>query len=142
MWGIVSAVERMPEWHSGVESALHAAGPAEGVGRRQTVVRDLRWHRVDMLQEVIAWEPRRRLGLRHVEERVEDRLVTGVRNFVTTVTIEPQGEVSYVGVEYRWHARFGIPWLQSLLAGGRVMGRELDETLRRLDDAVLRERAA
>ncbi|MSQ24858.1 MAG: hypothetical protein EXR49_01040 [Dehalococcoidia bacterium] len=142
VWRIVSVAERMPKWYSGVETASHVGGPVEGVGRRQSAVRDLRWHRVDMLLEVVAWEPRRRLDLRHVEERIQGRLVTGVRNFVTSVTIAPQGEAASVTVEYRWRARFGIPWLQSLLVGGRVMGRELDETLRRLEAAALKERAA
>ena len=142
VWRIVSPAERMPEWYSGVETASHTEGSAAGVGRRQAAVRDLRWHRVDMLLEVIAWEPRRRLDLRHVEERIQGRLVTGVRDFVTSVTIAPQGEAAHVTIEDRWRARFGIPWLQSVLAGGRVMGRELDETLRRLDAAALKEQAA
>lgn len=133
VWGLIASVERLPEWFAGVEAAASLPGPVEGIGRRQRLTRYLRGHTVEMEQEVVAWDPPRLLALRHVRESIEGRDVTGVRNFVTRLTLAPVGGGTRVTIQYEWGARFGIAWLQSMLLGGRVMGRELLQTLRRVE---------
>lgn len=132
VWRVIAPVERLPRWLSGVESAALLSGPAEGVGRRHRLVRLLYGREVQVEQEVAVWEPGRVLSLRHVREVVEGRDSTGVRNFHTTVALSPQGQKTRVSVEYRWDSPLGIPFVQSLMAG-RVMGKELRETLRNIE---------
>ncbi len=133
VWRIVAPVERLPDWLAGAERATPLGGPAEGVGRRHRLVRSLYGRAVETEQEVAAWEAGRLLDLRHVKETVEGREATAVGDFHTVLTLDPAGQGTRVRIAYRWRARLGIPWLQSLLLGGRVMGKELAESLRNIE---------
>ena len=133
VWDVVSTVEGLSRWFDGVESASHAGGPEAGVGRRQRLQRNLYGRDMEVQQEVVAWEPPSLLRLAHVRERMDNRDVTSVRNFHTTVRLERSGEKTQTTIEYSWSAGFGVPWLQSLIFGGRVMGREIKGMLRSID---------
>ena len=135
IWTLISTVEGLSSWHPGVVSAQHVDGPQEGVGRRHRMERMLYQHDLQVEQEVVEWEPGRRITLAHRRETIDDSEVVGVRDFTTTVDIQSvdEGAASKVMVTYRWTARIGIPWIQSVLFGGRVMGRELNETLEKIN---------
>ena len=132
-WRAISPLESVPQWLSGVESVEHTGGPAEGVGRRQRVTRVLYRHDVEIDQEVVAWEPEKLLAMRHIRERSDGRELSAVRDFHTTVTLAPQSDGTRVRVEYTWSAWLGVAWLFSLIFGGRVMSRELRETLEKIE---------
>ena len=92
-------------------------------------------HDLQIEQEVVEWEPESRITLAHRTELIDGSQTTGVKDFRTTVDLQPAGEDrTLVTVEYRWTARFGVPWLQSFLLGGRVMGREIREMLASIND--------
>ena len=132
-WRAISPLESVPQWLSGVESVEHTGGPTEGVGRRQRVTKLLYAHDVEIDQEVVAWEPEKVLAIRHIRESSDGRELSAVRDFRTTVTLTPQSDGTLVHVEYYWSARLGRPWLFSLIFGGRVMSRELRETLEKIE---------
>ena len=134
VWGLVSTIEGLSSWYPGVVSAEHAGGPESGVGRRHRMERMLYMHDLQVEQEVVEWEPGSRITLAHRRETIDGSEVVGVRNFTTTVEVQPVADdETRIAVEYRWTARFGIPWLQSFFLGGRVMGRELLEMLEKIN---------
>ena len=136
IWGLIAPVERIPEWLSGAETAQHASGPAEGVGRRQRVATVLHGLDVEIDQEVIAWERNKTLGVRYLRQVSQGREMVGVRNFRMAVTLSPEDGGTQTRVEYTWDARWGIAWLFSLLMAGRVMGKEMLATLKNIEKAA------
>ena len=133
VWRVIDSVDRIPEWSSGVESATHLAGPERGLGRKQRLNRILYSHELEVEQEVVVWEPGRILALGHLRESVDGRETSGVKNFVTTISMTAEGVGSRVGLEYRWDTGFGIAWVQSKLMAGRVMGKEIIQTLKNIE---------
>jgi carbon monoxide dehydrogenase subunit G len=138
VWRVIASADALAHWYPGGEESVHLAGPKEGVGRRQRLKRSLYGRVLEVELEVAAWEPGRLLALRHVRETVEGREVTGVRNFQTIVRLQPAGQRTAVTLAYQWRSPVGIAWLQSLL-GGRVMGKELNESLRRIEQLATGE---
>lgn len=136
IWALLAPVERVPEWLSGAVTAQRTSGPAEGVGRKQHVATVLHNYDVEIDQEVIAWEPPRTLGIRYLRQVSEGRELAGVKNFRMMVTLKSEGSGTRTRVEYTWDARWGTAWLFSFLLAGRVMGRELLETLRKIEATV------
>ena len=134
VWDLVSTIEGLSSWYPGVVSAEYAGGPESGAGRRHRMERMLYMHDLQVEQEIVEWEPGHRITLAHRRETIDGSEVVGVRNFTTTVEVQPAGEDgTRVTVEYRWTARLGISWLQSFFLGGRVMGRELLEMLEKIN---------
>ncbi len=135
IWEIVSAIEALPLWYSGVQSAEHVKGPGQGVGRRHRMERMLYSHDLQVEQEVVEWQSESRITLLDVGSTIDGAETSGgVQKFRTTVDLQPIGDGgTLVTVEYQWTARFGVPWLQSFLLGGRVMGREIREMLANID---------
>ena len=133
VWDVISSVDALPKWYHGVDSARHTGGPEEGVGRRQTIKRNLYGRDVDLEQDVVGWDPPGYLRLAHVRETIDGREVTGVRDFHTTIYLEANDDMTQATIEYSWSSGFGLAWLQGLLFGGRVMGRELKEMLRNIE---------
>ena len=132
IWKLIAPVESIPLWMSSVETAEHLSGPAEGVGRMQRLSRQLRYHPLETDQEIVAWEPGRRMSLVHRRETIRGREASGVRDFTMTLTLSGFEDGSLVRIEYRWKARLGMAWLKSVLAGGRVMGSELMGTMNKI----------
>lgn len=136
IWEAISPVESIPKWLSGAEKAEHLSGGKEGKGRRQRVTLAMHTHTLETDQEVVAWEPAKRLETLNLRETMGGKELTGVRRFRTAIILSPAGKGTRVRAEYSWDARFGLPWLLSILFAGRVMGRELRETLTRINDLV------
>lgn len=136
VWKAIASVEDLPSWLAGVQSASHVSGPAEGVGRLQRVSRVIYRHDVETEQEVTIWEPPRRMQVRHIKETSEGRELQGVQDFRMTVTVHPAGDRTNALIEYSWSARPGLSWLLSVIFGGRTMGRELSDTLKKIDALV------
>ncbi len=136
IWQAISTVESLPDWLAGVQSASHISGPSEGVGRRQRISRVIYQHDVEVEQEVTAWEPGRRMEVKHLRETSGGRDLQGVQDFLLTVTLSPAGQRTEVRVEYSWKARAGVTWLLSVLFGGKTMGRELSDTLKKIEVLV------
>ena len=132
IWKLIATVESIPLWMSSVESAEYLSGPAEGVGRMQRLYRQLRYHLLETDQEIVSWEPGRKMSLVHRRELFRGREVSGVREFTMTLTLTEFGGSSVVRVEYRWKASLGLSWLKSVVGGGRVMGGELIGTLKKI----------
>ena len=136
VWQAISSVESLPDWFSGVESATHTGGPQAGLGRKQRVTRLLYQHDIDVEQEVVAWEPGRLLEMRHVRESLDGREMQAMKDFHTRVSLSPHPDGTQVSIEYSWGASIGRTWLKSFLFGGRVMARELRETLKKIEGLV------
>jgi len=133
VWRAISPLERAPQWLAGVESVEHTGGPVEGVGRQQRLTKLLYKHDVEIDQEIAVWESQRQLSLKHVRESSGGKDLNGVRDFHTTVFLEPERRGTRVRVEYTWKASLGLAWLFSFLLGGRVMSGELKETLTKIE---------
>ena len=136
IWEAISTIDGLAKWFAGAESASHTGGPESGVGRKQTVRRVLYSHDVDVEQEVVGWDPPGYLRFSHLRETVEGREVRGVRNFHTTILLSPLEDATQVEIEYTWETGFGISWFQSLLLGGRVLGRDLTDMLKKIETLV------
>ncbi len=132
IWKLIAPVESIPLWMSDVDTAERVSGPAEGAGRMQRVTRPIRSLYLETEQEVVAWDPGRRMTLVHRRETYGGRETGGVRDFTMDVTLTGDQSGSVVRLEYRWKARLGMPWLQSALFGGRVMGSELMGTMNKI----------
>ncbi len=142
VWRAASALEDLPKWLSGIEGVQHTDGPAEGIGRKQLVSRELYGRESRLTQEVIAWEPERRISLKHLEETVDGAKAGGVRNFHTVITMRPIAERTEVELAYKWDSPMGLSWLLSLFLGGRVMGKEQNASLKLLEQLVTEEKRA
>ena len=139
IWLAISTVESLPQWLAGVQSAALVPGSANGKGRRQRLTKVLYKRDIDIEQEVTAWEPEHILAVRHVSESMAGRDLQGLRDFVMTITITPNGKGgARVLAQYEWTAGSFLPWLFSVLFAGRTMGRELRDTLAKLDELVTR----
>ena len=137
IWAAISTVESLPQWMPGVESARLVSGPAAGKGRRQRLIKQLYKRDIEIEQEVTAWEPEHLLAVRHLRETMGGRDLKGLRDFVMTVTITPNDKGgSRVLAQYEWTAGSFLPWLFSTLFAGRTMGRELRDSLAKIDEAA------
>ena len=132
IWDAISSVESLPQWMPGVLSAEHLGGPKTGTRRVQRVRKVLYRREVEIEQEVVWWEPESILSVRHVRETLGGRELRGLQDFVMTITIAPHDAGSRVVAQYAWHTRGFLPWLFSLLFAGRTMGRELRDTLAKI----------
>ncbi|MBI3744693.1 MAG: SRPBCC family protein [Chloroflexi bacterium] len=141
VWAVVAPMGRIPEWYSGAETVAHIAGPAEGVGRRQRVSRTMYGHQVETEQEVERWEPQAAIVVRNLSESVDGRATRGVQDFRTSLLLKDEKIGTTVTLAYEWKAPFGIAWVQSLLAGGRVMGKELRESLNSINKLAKGDKA-
>ena len=133
VWTAISTVESLPNWMPGVQSAEHTGGPKTGLQRRQRVHKTLYKREIEVEQEVVWWEPESILSVRHNRETIGGRELRSLQDFVMTVTIAPADKGSRVVAQYEWKTRGFMPWLSSVLFAGRIMGRELRETLARID---------
>lgn len=133
VWRAASALDDLPKWFSGVEAVQHTGGPAEGAGRRQLVSRTLYGRESRLTQEVTAWEPERRIALKHLEETVDGAKAGGVRDFHTIIAIRPIADRTEVTLAYEWRSPLGVSWLLSLFLAGRVMGKEQNASLKLLE---------
>ncbi len=136
VWRAAADMENLPKWLSGIEGVQHTDGPAEGIGRKQLVSRELYGRESRLTQEVAAWEPERRIALKHLEETVDGAKAGGVRNFHTVIIMRPIAERTEVALAYEWDSPLGISWLLSLFLGGRVMGKEQNASLKLLEKLV------
>lgn len=133
VWSAITPLERTPHWLAGVESVEHTGGPLLGAGRKQRVTKLLYNHDVEIDLEIVAWEPERLLSFRHLRESSGGKALTSVRDFHTTVFLQPEGLWTRVQVEYSWKVSWGLTWLLSLFLAGRVMGGELKSTLNKIE---------
>lgn len=133
IWKAISTVGSISKWLPGAMSAEQTGGPAEGKGRLQRVHRQLYSREIEIDQEVIGWEPERALGMRHLRETSNGRELRSLQDFVMTITIVEHGRGGRVRAEYAWTTQSLAPTLLSLLFAGRVMGRELQDVLGKID---------
>ena len=71
VWPLVSDPARMPEWFAFAERVEVLEGDGVGQRRRQHGHWGSKASEVD--QEIVAWEPPRRLAWRHLAERLDGR---------------------------------------------------------------------
>jgi uncharacterized protein YndB with AHSA1/START domain len=140
VWRAASRLDDLPKWLSGIEAVQHSGGPAEGIGRKQLVSRELYGRESRLTQEAVAWEPERRIALKHLEETVDGAKAGGVRNFHTVIAMRPIADRTEVTLAYEWDSPMGLSWLLSLFLGGRVMGKEQNASLKALEKLVMETR--
>ena len=71
VWSVVSDPARMPDWFAFAERVEVLGGDGVGQRRRQHGHWGSKASEVD--QEIVAWEPPRRLAWRHLAERLDGR---------------------------------------------------------------------
>lgn len=133
IWAAISSVESIPNWMPGVQTAEHTGGPKLGLQRHQRVRKLLYKREIEVDQEVVWWGPESILSIRHTRESIGGRELRSLQDFVMTMTIAQAGKGSRVVAEYEWKTRGFMAWLSSVLFAERIMGRELHDTLARID---------
>ena len=132
IWKAISPVSSIPHWVTVVDAAEYVSGPEEGLGRVQKLRIVSPKGIVEEEQEVVGWEPARRLEVLRRRASRDGLELLGVSNYRTAVSFEPANRGTRVRVSYSWDAQSGMTWLLTKLFGGRVAGRELRDTLRKI----------
>ena len=136
IWTSISSVESIPHWVAFVDSAEHVSGPAAGLGRVQKL--RLLSHKgyMEEEQEVVGWEPDSRLEVLRLRAARDGIELGAVSNYRTAINLHPAGEGTLVRVSCSWDTGSFATWLLTKLFGGRVAGRELRNTLRKIEHLV------
>ena len=135
VWPLVDDVTRMPEWFSFADGMEILEG--RGLGRRQRLHGHWGKKQSEIDQQVVVYEPGRRLGWRHEAERLDGRPAPRfAAETVFTVQLDPEGSGTRVRLESHQVPASGVKGLVMRLFGEREVARNMEESLERLAAVV------
>lgn len=123
LWADLASLERWQRWMPGLKEASLLTEQSDGVGRRQRLIVEGSFGHTEIEQEIIAWEPGRRIAwrdLRHVVEGVERNFMADV---TTTIELHPSERGTRVVIIGTGRPLGPLAWILNLaMARGRVKG--------------------
>jgi len=137
IWELIAAVENLPQWMPGVQTAKLLGIQRTGIGRRQQVTQD--WREWVQEQVLIAWEPGRRIGWRTLTNQIRGKKLEQIEDLQTIITLTEQGEQTRVRIETSWSPVGLKGKLFSLLSLKPVLRRQLRGALQELETSAGRE---
>lgn len=113
LWDVLEPIERHVDWMADAESIEFISSQRRGVGTRFFCVTKVGPIRMRDLMSITAWEPDRRMGVRH------DGLVTGAGEF----TLEPVDGGR--GTRFTWTEELAPRWWMGGALGERLVLRHV-----------------
>lgn len=132
VWEAVSTVAAMLDWYPNANKAEKLEGPDEGVGRVQRVRYKIGRRNAAIDQEVVDWEPARRIEWRQVREFLGTKQTPlFAKDVMTAIEIDPDDDGS--GCVLRFHSEWKPVGLKGQLATKTVIEPKIES----LADAAL-----
>jgi carbon monoxide dehydrogenase subunit G len=101
VWPFLEKADRWPEWMPGLESSSVTNGK-NGLGRSQHLELSFGGYRGDIDLEITQWEPPRRIGWKHLSERIQGLDKQFAKDIRTVVMLTPSGGGTELSFEGSW----------------------------------------
>ena len=135
VWPLIDDPAAMGGWFAFADRMELVSG--EGVGRRQRLHGHWGRKRSEIEQEVVAYEPERKLAWRHVSERLDGKPAPRfAAETIFTVTLAPDGGGTLVRLESRQRPAGRLRGVIMRIFGQREIRQQLAESLARLRERV------
>jgi uncharacterized protein YndB with AHSA1/START domain len=131
LWPLIDDPARMGEWFAFADRMELVEG--EGLGRRQRLHGHWGRKRSEIDQEIVAYDPGRELGWRHLAERLDGKPAPRfAAETVFTITLVPEGNQTLVKLVSRQVPASRLRGLVMRLFGGREVAKLLEQSLAKL----------
>jgi uncharacterized protein YndB with AHSA1/START domain len=128
LWPLIDDPGRMGEWFAFADRMELLEG--DGVGRRQRLHGHWGRKRSEIDQEIVGYEPARRLSWRHLAERLDGKPAPRfAAETVFTITLVPEGDQTRVEMVSRQVPASRARGLVMRLFGGREVAKLLAQSL-------------